>query len=63
MKLSKEAKKKLLSIAKGAAIAAGGAALTALAQFLSGQDFGAYTPFVAAFASFLLNVAKVVRGL
>lgn len=61
--MSPELKKKLVSIGKGAAIALAGAALTAGAEFLSGQDFGAYTPFVSAFASFLINVAKVVRGL
>lgn len=60
--MTPELKAKLKSIGKGAAIALAGAALTAGAEFLSGQDFGAYTPFVAAFASFLVNVAKVLKG-
>lgn len=49
---------KLIKIAKGAAIAAGGAALTYLTQVATGADFGEWTPIVVAGISVLINVAR-----
>ena len=49
---------KLLSIAKGACIAMLGALLTYITTFLSGQDFGEFTPLLVAGWSMLVNVLK-----
>lgn len=45
-------------IARGAAIAAAGAVLTYLAQYVSSADFGVYTPVVVAVSSILINACK-----
>lgn len=51
----KETVKKII---KGAAIAAAGAVLTYLAQYVSSTDFGVYTPVVVAVSSILINSGK-----
>lgn len=51
----KETVKKII---KGAAIASAGAALTYLAQYVSSEDFGVYTPVVVAVSSILINACK-----
>jgi hypothetical protein len=48
----------LISIAKGAGIAAAGAALTYLSQWAAGTDFGASTPVVVAVLSVLTNTFR-----
>lgn len=48
----------ILSILKGAGIAAVGAALTFLTQWASGTDFGPWTPLVVAALSVLANVLR-----
>lgn len=45
-------------ISKGAAIAAGGAALTYLIQSLSGMDYGVYTPMIVALCGVAINTIK-----
>lgn len=51
-------KDKLISVAKGAGIAAAGAVLTYLTQWTSGTDFGAAGPVVAAVLAVLVNVVR-----
>lgn len=53
--MSKEA---IISILKGAGIAAGGAALTYLSQWATNADFGALTPMVVAGLSVLVNLLR-----
>lgn len=45
-------------LAKGAMIAAAGAALTYVAAAIPGIDFGPYTPAVTAVAAVLVNLAR-----
>lgn len=45
-------------ISKGAAIAAGGAALTYIIQSLSGMDYGVYTPMIVALCGVAINTIK-----
>ncbi len=47
-----------LKIVKGAAIAAAGAALTYVTQWVSGADFGSYTPAVVAGWSIAANALR-----
>jgi hypothetical protein len=44
-------------VGKGALIAAGGALLTYITTFISGTDFGAYTPVIVAGWGVVVNVA------
>ena len=48
----------LISVIKGAGIAAVGAVLTYLSQSASGSDFGSASVFVAAVVSVLANVLR-----
>lgn len=48
----------LVKIGTGALIAAGGAALTYIAEALPGVDFGEWTPMVVAISSVLINAAR-----
>lgn len=50
----------LLAIAKGAAIAVGGALLTYLATVVGQVDFGTWTPLVVAVAGILINAGRKV---
>jgi hypothetical protein len=50
-------------VAIGAGVAAGGAALTYLTEYVSGTDFGAFTPVVVAGLSILANVLRKAVGL
>ena len=45
-------------ILKGAIIAGGGAFVVAVAQYVSNQDFGQWTPFVVAMCSVIINAVK-----
>lgn len=49
---------KLLSVLKGAGIAAAGAVLAYVSQWASGQDFGPYMPMVVAALSVLANAVR-----
>lgn len=51
-------KAKLISILKGAAIAAAGAGLAYLTQGVTGLDFGAFEPLAVAALSVLANVVR-----
>ena len=51
-------KEDLLKVLKGAGIAAAGAVLTYLSQWISGADFGAYTPMVVALWGILVNFLR-----
>ncbi len=51
-------KAKLISVAKGAAIAAAGAALAYLTQWVTGQDFGLFEPAVVAGLGVLVNLLR-----
>jgi len=51
-------KNKLISVAKGAGIAAAGAVLTYVSQWASGADFGSAGPVVAAVLAILVNVLR-----
>ena len=51
-------KETVIKIFKGAAIAASGAVLTYLAQYISSADFGVYTPVVVAVSSIIINAGK-----
>lgn len=51
-------KETVIKIFKGAAIAASGAVLTYLAQYVSSADFGVYTPVVVAVSSIIINAGK-----
>ena len=51
-------KDKLISIAKGAGIAALGAILTYATQFATGADFGSATPVIVAVLSVLSNAVR-----
>lgn len=55
--MSPSLKDKLIKVAEGTAIAAGGAALTYLAGYVSSADFS-YGPGVAALVVAVLNAAK-----
>lgn len=46
------------SIGMGALLAAAGAALTYLTQYLANVDFGQYTPMVTAIGAVLINAAR-----
>lgn len=48
----------LLKILKGAVIAAAGAGLTYASEWVSGQDFGVFTPAVVAVASTAVNALR-----
>ena len=50
-------KEDLISLAKGAGIAAAGAVLTYVSAWVSGADFGTMTPAVVAVFSVLANAA------
>jgi hypothetical protein len=50
-------------IIRGAVLAFLAAGLTAIAEFLLKQDFGAYTPVIQAFAGLILNTVKVALKL
>lgn len=45
-------------LGKGILIAAGGAAVTYLSQWVSDVDFGVYTPIVTAAAAFAVNFIR-----
>lgn len=47
-----------LKVVKGAAIAAAGAVLTYVSEWLSGANFGSYTPAVVAGWSILANALR-----
>lgn len=51
-------KEDLISLAKGAAIAAAGAAVAYLSQWASGQDLGVWAPLVTAGAAILANLVR-----
>lgn len=51
-------KEKLVSVFKGALIAAAGAALTYVTEFVSGTDFGSFGPIVAAGLAVLVNLLR-----
>lgn len=51
-------KEQLISIAKGAAIAAAGAVLTYLSQAVTGVDFGVMTPAIVAAFSVMVNAGR-----
>ena len=51
-------KETVIKIFKGAAIAASGAVLTYLAQYVSSADFGVYTPVIVAVSSIIINAGK-----
>ena len=51
-------KEDLISLAKGAGIAAAGAVLTYVSAWVSGADFGTMTPAVVAVFSVLANAAR-----
>jgi len=53
-------KDQLLSIGKGALMAAAGAGLTYVAQFLSGADLGVWTPAVVALLSVAVNAVRKI---
>ncbi len=55
--MSKEA---AIKVAKGAGIAAAGAALTYLVQAVPGLDLGPWTPVVVAVLSVLVNVVRKI---
>ncbi|MFO0806021.1 MAG: serine protease [Gemmataceae bacterium] len=48
----------LIKVGKGAAIAAAGAVLTYVTQWVSGGDFGSYTPMIVAVWSIVANAAR-----
>lgn len=48
------------SVLKGAAIAGAGAALTFLSEYISGQDFGTWTPLLTAGLSVLVNAVRKI---
>jgi len=50
--------KEWASIGKGLLIAAVGAGLTYLTQWISGADFGDYTPMIVAALSVLTNLVR-----
>lgn len=49
---------KITSVLKGAAIAASGAILTHLTEFVTSTDFGQWTPAVVAIASVAVNAVR-----
>lgn len=51
-------KAEVVSVLKGAGIAAGGAVLTYLSSYFSGHDFGVYTPVVMALWSVVVNFCR-----
>ncbi len=55
MKLTKT---DLVSLLKGLGVALVGAALTYLTAFVTGHDFGVYTPVVVMFWGFIANVVR-----
>jgi|GEM_PF-3616091 hypothetical protein len=52
-------KDKLVSLAKGAGVAAIGAALTYVSQWASGQDFGSLAPLVTALLAVVTNAVRL----
>ncbi len=56
--MSQELQDRLLSVGKGALIAAAGVALTYVAGAIPGIDFGPYTAVVAGVAMVLINAAR-----
>ncbi len=48
----------IVKVAKGAAIAAAGAVLTYVTHWVSGADFGAYTPMIVAGWSIAANALR-----
>lgn len=48
-------------VVRGTLIAAGGAALTYLGEWVLTVDFGTWTPVVTALSSVLINAAKVLK--
>lgn len=53
----------ILKVLKGAGIAAAGAVLTYVTQWVSGADFGSYTPMIVAGWSVVANaLRKLVTG-
>lgn len=53
----------LIKVAKGAAVAAAGALLTYVSQWVTGQDFGIYQPAVVAGLSVLANILRKYAGM
>lgn len=51
-------REKLISVGKGAAIAAAGAVLAYLGQWVAGGDLGAYGPLVAAVLAIAVNALR-----
>lgn len=51
-------KQDAIALLKGLLITMGGAGLTYLGSYLSGHDFGAYTPIVVVIGSFLVNFGR-----
>ncbi len=51
-------KTELISVLKGLGIAVGGAALTYLSSYVSGTNFGVYTPVVVALWSVVVNFCR-----
>lgn len=51
------------SVLKGAAVAAVGAVLTYASQWVTGQDFGAYQPVIAAGLAVAANIFRKWAGL
>jgi len=56
-------KEQFLKILKGAGIAMGAAALTALFQYAAGVDFGKYNELIQALVGIGLNAVKVFAKL
>ena len=48
----------MIKIAKGAGIALAGALLTYLTEYLSGTDFGEFTPIIVGVWSIAVNAAR-----
>lgn len=57
-KIFKLGKDDVISVLKGAGIAALGACVVYLSTWLTGQDFGEYTAAVAALAAVLVNLVR-----
>jgi hypothetical protein len=53
----------LISLGKGLAITAGGAALTYLTAYFTSTDFGAWTPIVVTLSALVINaIRKFIEG-
>lgn len=57
--MTQDTKDRLQRVGMGFLMAGAGAAVVAGLQFLQGQDFGVYTPFVVAITGALINAARV----